>query len=192
MYQPTIIDDSEKLLKPEIGVSRFLCGMLMHYALTDYIRVGLDMMKFAINHPWKFMDPHTAYLCGFMKVNVNFLVALLSYNLLLTSETVVNCLWNFLGLSIIRRLGDYIYGAIRHSEEKKQIQDPKFQAIFTIQTTTSSQARAKIDAHKLEFDEILPEELKHLYPEYIMISFWDRKFFNKLEYLVYICIKCGY
>ena len=93
---------------------------------------------------------------------------------------------------VIRRLGDYIYATIRHSPEKDQISDPKYLKIFTIQTTTSELAKEKIPEHLLEKDGICPPDALDQYPEYIRISFWDRKCLNKMEYMIYWCIKGGY
>ena len=153
-------------LSAEVALSRFLCGILLHYAMCDYIRLGLDMTKFAINHPWKFKDPHTAFFCGFSKCAINFITEILNYSLLLTSNNVINCLWNFLGLNVIRTLGNYIYATIRHSPQKKNIADPKYLKIFTIQTTTSDCAKAEIPAHRLEPDGVCPEgEALEAYPK---------------------------
>ena len=89
LLKPDFVDKSINLLEPEIGISRFMTGILLHYAMTDYIRLGMEMMKFAMNHPWKFQDPHTAFLCGFMKVLINFIVEMFNYNLLMTSDSVL-------------------------------------------------------------------------------------------------------
>ena len=150
------------------------------------------MMKFSINHPWKFKDPHTAFFCGFTNCFLNWVTEVFNYSLLLTSNNVISCLWNFLGVNVIRSLGNYIYATIRYSPQKKNIADPKYLKIFTVQTTTSESAKAKIPAHKLEKDGICPSDALHLYPEYIHISFWDRSCINKLEYCIYIFIKGGY
>ena len=90
-------------------------------------------------------------------------------------QPIINCLWNFLGLNVVRRVPDYVYGAIQNSPEKNAINDPKYLKIFTVQTTTSASAKSQIPEHKLEFDEICPEEVRKTYPEYIYILFWDRE-----------------
>ena len=108
--------------------------------MTDYQSLGFEMMKFSLNHPWKFKEPHVAFYCGFSNMFLNWFTEVLNYSLLLTSTSVLYCLWNFLGLNVIRSLGNYIYGTIRQSPIKKHIADPKYQAIFTVQTTTSESA----------------------------------------------------
>ena len=44
------ITDIEISLTPDVTLSKFVCGILLHYALTDTIERGLEMMKFALNH----------------------------------------------------------------------------------------------------------------------------------------------
>ena len=68
LLSPKWIDRSEKIVEDEVGLSRFMTGVLLHYAMTDHIAEGLLMMKFAINHPWKFKDPNTAIFCGLSNV----------------------------------------------------------------------------------------------------------------------------
>ena len=48
----------EALLEPADGVkivlARFMCAIFLHITLVDETKQGLAMMKFAMNHPWKF------------------------------------------------------------------------------------------------------------------------------------------
>ena len=108
--KPKFLAEFYYITSIEVGLARFMCGVLLHYSMSDHIRHGLDMMKFSLNHPWKFKDPHTAFFAGFSKAAINIITELLNYSLLLTSDTVINCLWNFLGLNVVRRVGDYMYG----------------------------------------------------------------------------------
>ena len=112
LLKPQFIDSSKNIISDEVGLCRFIGGILLHYALTDHIYEGLIMMKFAINHPWKFKDPNTAIFCGLSKFLINFIVECLNYSLLLTSNDVLNCLWNFLGLNVVRRVPNYIFATL--------------------------------------------------------------------------------
>ena len=47
-----------------IMMSRFICCIMMHATLTQRVRHGLDIMKYAVNHPWKFDNWSAAYLAG--------------------------------------------------------------------------------------------------------------------------------
>ena len=39
------------------GIARFFCGILMHMLINDRVLNGLSMMKYAVNHEWKFAAP---------------------------------------------------------------------------------------------------------------------------------------
>ena len=109
------ISPIETSLSPGVAMPKFVCGILMHYSLTDSIERGVEMMKFALNHPWKFKDPHTAFYCGFTYSILNYVVEVFNFMLLSTSTNVLGCFWNFLGVNVIRNLGSFIYNPIRHS-----------------------------------------------------------------------------
>ena len=158
LLSPKWIDSSEKIVEDEVGLSRFMTGVLLHYAMTDHIAEGLLMMKFAINHPWKFKDPNTAIFCGLSKIIINLTVEILNYSLLMTSNDVLNCLWNFLGLNVVRRIGNYIYNTLHHSPLKKKLNNPEYMKVFTVQTTTSYSAKEQIPEHLLKKDPKLKAE----------------------------------
>ena len=48
----------ESLTQPAEKVSttigRFVCALIMHITLTSELEQGLSMMKYAVNHHWKF------------------------------------------------------------------------------------------------------------------------------------------
>ena len=41
----------------EIGFSRFIAAMVMHILINDEIYNGMKMIKYSVNHPWKFSNP---------------------------------------------------------------------------------------------------------------------------------------
>lgn len=45
---------------------RFVAIVIMHIYVLDEIQNGLRMMKFALNHWWKFKYPGHAFLTGFL------------------------------------------------------------------------------------------------------------------------------
>ena len=63
-------DNGELSLKElpdiKIGLARFICGMIMHIQCNDEIVNGLKMMKYSVNHWWKFANYRVAYLSGFL------------------------------------------------------------------------------------------------------------------------------
>ena len=44
-----------------IILARFICGSMLHLSLLDEVSNGLNYMKFALNHPYKFMSYNLAF-----------------------------------------------------------------------------------------------------------------------------------
>lgn len=67
--------------KIEIALGRFITGLSMHVMMTDKVQSGMDKMKYAMNHKWKFSSWswRLAYAAGFAEVIINALVAIISY-----------------------------------------------------------------------------------------------------------------
>ena len=53
---------------PSISMSftQFIAGMLMQMVINDEVANGMKMMKYSVNHTWKFKYPTTAYLTGLL------------------------------------------------------------------------------------------------------------------------------
>ena len=44
-----------------IILARFICGSILHLSLLDEVTNGLNCMKFALNHPYKFLSYNLAF-----------------------------------------------------------------------------------------------------------------------------------
>ena len=55
-----------KLPSLKIGLTRFICGVVMHIQCDKEFRNGLNIMKFSVNHYWKFDNYKLAFLPGFL------------------------------------------------------------------------------------------------------------------------------
>ena len=47
-------------------LARFIAIMIMHIYVLDEIQNGMTMMKYSMNHWWKFKYPGYAYLTGLL------------------------------------------------------------------------------------------------------------------------------
>ena len=45
-------------------ICRFLCGCFLHITLVTEIKQAFKMMRYSLNHPWKFQSWITAYMIG--------------------------------------------------------------------------------------------------------------------------------
>lgn len=44
------------IVNPSIVLARFVCGVVLHLLLQPELSQGMSMMKYALNHPWKFVS----------------------------------------------------------------------------------------------------------------------------------------
>jgi hypothetical protein len=47
-------------------IARFACGIILHMQLQNELSSGINNMKFALNHFYRFENWHLAFLAGFL------------------------------------------------------------------------------------------------------------------------------
>lgn len=67
----------------------------------------MRMMKYATNHPWKFRSIYPAWLVGFTQFFMVISVEAINLIVLISNETVMDIIMNFLALVIIADFDDY-------------------------------------------------------------------------------------
>jgi hypothetical protein len=67
---------SLKVLEQTLSIqfSRLFMGLLLHMAQVDPTKIGLEQMKFAINHPYLFKKKKTAILVSWLIFFANYMV----------------------------------------------------------------------------------------------------------------------
>ena len=75
---------------------RFMCGIVLHMYLNGKLRQGLILMKYSVNHPWKFDGYKIAFMCGFLQSYSVVLVEILNFTVVLTDFTAKGILTHFL------------------------------------------------------------------------------------------------
>ena len=104
----------------EIGFCRFVAGMVMHVIINDEIFNGLKMIKYSVNHPWKFSSPAMAFATGFLQVIAMVLISLINYAVIAASGTVLDIAKDFTALMIIADFDD-IFGAGMEAEKARVV-----------------------------------------------------------------------
>ena len=131
----------------EIGFIRFIASMIFHVIINDEIFNGMKMIKYSVNHPWKFSNPQMAFLAGFLQVTSMVLISVINYVAILISPTILEIAKNFTALLIISEFDD-IFGTGMRKEKAKEVcedEDGIYGEIFIIETTTSHDARDEKD-----------------------------------------------
>lgn len=112
ILQASVIDKlKEEVETPELTIAfaRFITGIALHVQMTTDMVMGMNKMKFAINHKWKFARWRYAYLAGLGQVVITLGVAVLSYFVIVFSGTVIEIVKDFLALQVISQLDDYFF-----------------------------------------------------------------------------------
>ena len=82
----------------------------MHILMQNEFMQGLVMMKYSVNHPWKFRSVLTAFGAGFMQTSISFIIELANvYILLANGLTQFDIVANFIIMLIIAEFDNYFY-----------------------------------------------------------------------------------
>ena len=84
-----------------LGLARFITGLAMHTKMTKEIGDGMNKMKYAINHKWKFSRWRYAFLSGLGQTLIGYLVAVISYFVIIFDTTVLDIVKDFVALEVI-------------------------------------------------------------------------------------------
>ena len=115
-------------------------------------------MKYALNHPWKFNSWSNAFMIGFLQIVVLFGVEAVNLAILLTNQSIMETIMNFLALVIISDFAEYFFLTVSNeklsiciTEGRVEIDDfwLTLEELTKIEMTTSDQARFPINENKL-------------------------------------------
>ena len=97
-----------------IVLIRFLCAVFMHITLIGEFEQGMKMMKFANNHWWLFRTWWLAFLVGFVQAFVIISVESINMLTLITNNTIMDIIMNFLALVIIADFDNYFISTVEN------------------------------------------------------------------------------
>lgn len=152
-----------------IVLSRFLCAIFLHISLADELIQGFSIMKFSLNHRWLFRSWVPPFFIGFAQMLVIFLVEGINLMLLITNNTHMDILMNFLALVIISDFDDYFFMTVKKQEIGKLITDGSLplggdepdislEDILRVRITSSSNARHEVARNLVEEGRPPPRE----------------------------------
>ena len=99
-------------------MTRFFCTVVLHIMISGEFKQAFDMMKYALNHPWKFHSWRQAYFVGFTQFFVLLTFEVLNTAILLTTESVMDVIMDFVALAVITSFDDYLFSSesVRNSQ----------------------------------------------------------------------------
>ena len=104
-------DQTFAALPPKLPVvlSRIVGATFLHINQADEINAAFKMMKYTLNHPWKFENWKIAFIVNFMQFFILALAEGVSLCLIYLQYTVMDVLMNFISLTVITCLDDYLF-----------------------------------------------------------------------------------
>ena len=75
-------------------------------------------MKFSINHYYRFEKPWIAFLAGFLQATSIFVVEIVNFIVILTSQSYLDIVMNFMALAVIAEFDDAFYSALGSEKNK--------------------------------------------------------------------------
>ena len=68
------------------------------------------MMKYALNHPWKFRNYRIAFLTGLFQLSISVIIEISNvYVLLANSDTQVDVIANFIIMLVVAEFDNFFY-----------------------------------------------------------------------------------
>jgi hypothetical protein len=120
----------------------FAAGILMQMQLNGPIENGMIMMKYALNHYWKFKYVTLAFTAGFLQVTSCLFIAFINYAVILQSNSIQDLAKDFVALMIIAQFDDMFANYSMEQIVKEILLENKqdYEDIFTIETTSSAES----------------------------------------------------
>ena len=132
-----------------VVIARFICCIVLHMALGDELQQGLDCMKYAINHPYRFANWRLACFCGFLQASSVMFNESINILAILYSTDVMSVVMNFLALVVISDFDDFFYSGLRNETWKNFLTDETYSELLMITRTSSFRAREDSAEHKI-------------------------------------------
>ena len=129
-----------------IILARFLCAVFMHITLSSELIQGFDLMKYALNHPWKFSSWFMAFKTGLSQMFVVVILELVNMIFMLKDDAISDIVMNFTALLIISDFDDYLYVTIENTPMGQLCKNGEIEAgggkitledVLRIESTTS-------------------------------------------------------
>ena len=116
-----------KSSQPTTIIMRFVCGIVMHIYVCSSLKSGLTNIKYAVNHSWKFERLNTAIFSALLQFFVHLVILIITFVVLMASNSPKEIVLNFFILVIIARFDDFFYSSFADSTLKGLISGESIQ-----------------------------------------------------------------
>merc|ERR1712151_292277 len=109
---------------------------------NNQVENGMSMMKYAVNHHWKFEYTLLAFGAGLLQVISCIFIAMVNYAVIIQSQDINDLSKDFTALMVIAYFDDIFCRSIsRESLIRTIIISKDYKDLFKIETTTSEEAK---------------------------------------------------
>lgn len=166
-----------------IMFARFICATILHLSCVDEVSAGLEMMKYAVNHPYKFEHFSIAWLSGFLQCFSCLCVEIANIGVICGANDTISIVFNFIALAIIAEFDNYVFGSMKN-ESFRELTEKEFTSKVLIVCHTSSK--------KCPEDELSTEKDENGNFRPLKITFFSRTLPNKICFSVYKFLRTFY
>jgi putative exporter of polyketide antibiotics len=107
-----------------VVITRIICAIMLHLSMRQEIEHGLYSMKYSLNHHYKFINSgYALYYIGLLRATMILTVELVNLMIILSSNNVLDVIFDFIALQIIADFDDIYYAALVDNPIKKLIED---------------------------------------------------------------------
>ena len=119
--------------------------MLMQMNVNLEMQNGLKIVKYSLNHYWKFKSPRSAAAAGLMQFAASFFTSIVNYAVIVQSENVMDLAKDFTALLVISQFDNWFASSSREKIVKDILEDEKesYEELFSVEVTTSVDAGGK-------------------------------------------------
>ena len=93
----------------QLVIIRSILGMFMHFLIDTDLVQGLDMMKYALNHPWKFRRWYMAFLIGLTQFGMAIMTEYVSIQVILSTSSYIDAVKDFIALIVVNDLDNFLF-----------------------------------------------------------------------------------
>ncbi len=163
--------------------ARFICATILHLSLVDEVSHGLEMMKFSVNHPYRFESYLFAWACGFLQTVACLCVEVANIGVLCGANDTISIVFNFIALAIIAEFDNYVFQSMKNEKMRCLIEKQFTQQVLMISHTTSKKcSNAELSDQKNEDGEFRP----------LKITLGSRSLLNLVAFFLYKVLRCFY
>lgn len=131
--------------------ARFICATILHLSCVDEVSAGLEMMKYSVNHPYKFEHFVIGWLSGFLQTTSCLCVELANIGVICGANDTISIVFNFIALAIIAEFDNYVFGSMKN-ESFKELTEKDFTSKVLIVCHTTSK-KCPVEDLSTEKDE---------------------------------------